>query len=394
MPELRTDMTSDKSDKSDLDTLSLAKAMIACPSVTPHDHGCQDIVTARLKTVGFTVQTYQFNETTNFWAIMGDHKPVLCFAGHTDVVPPGEVGWISPPFTPTERDGYLVGRGAADMKSSVAAMVTACERFIKRYPDPKSWKGSIAFLITSDEEGPAHDGTQAVLKKLSEKNAIPEWCLVGEASSSKRLGDTIKVGRRGSLTGKLVIKGIQGHVAYPELGKNAIHLALKPLAEITQLSWDETIAPFPKTTLQISNIHGGTGAQNVIPGSVTVDFNLRFSPNYTPEFIQQRIEQVLKTHQCEYDITWTQGGKPFLTDPNSAFIRLIMSSIEQYCGQLPEASTSGGTSDGRFFAEYGTQVVEVGPINATIHQVNERIGLSELTQLSALYEKILEDALI
>jgi len=371
------------------ETLKLATTLIARPSITPDDQGCQDIIIERLAALGFKVQRFNIGKTSNFYAVLGTSRPVLCFAGHTDVVPPGETGWINPPFMPTERDGVLYGRGAADMKSSIAAMVTATERFLIKHP---RFNGSIAFLITSDEEGDAVDGTQAVLKLLSEKNNLPDWCLVGEASSSQRLGDTIKIGRRGSLSAKLQFKGVQGHVAYPHLGKNAIHLALKPLQDIANLTWDETVAPFPLTTLQMSNIHAGTGALNVIPGELTVNLNLRFSPNYKPEFIQKRIEQCLQ--ECDHEISWTQGGKPFLTDLDHPFVHNVMSSVEHYCGHLPEASTSGGTSDGRFFAEYGIAVVEVGPINESVHKVNENINIEDLTHLSKLYEKILENALL
>lgn len=372
------------------DTLDLLKALIERPSITPNDHGCQELLCDRLSQIGFKIERFDINQTSNFWAIYGDENPVLCFAGHTDVVPPGDTGWVSPPFEPTIRDGILYGRGAADMKSGVAAMITATERFLKTKP---TLKGSIAFLITSDEEATGTDGTKAVIKKLSERNAIPKYCLVGEASSVKQLGDTIKIGRRGSLTGKLLIKGIQGHVAYPHLGKNPIHLALAPLQEITHLTWEETLAPFPNTTLQIANIQSGTGASNVIPGLLTADFNLRFSPNYQVEDLQQRIEAILKAHELDYEITWTYGSKPFLTDPKSPLIQTVIETISAHCGIEASPETTGGTSDGRFFAEYGSDVVELGPINASIHQVNEHIGVEELDKLSLLYEKILAGVL-
>lgn len=372
-------------------TLELAKALIARPSVTPDDKGCQEILAERLSAVGFTIEHYPINETHNLWAKLGTEEPVLCFAGHTDVVPPGE-GWTTSPFEPTIRDGKLFGRGATDMKSSVAAMVTAVERFLKNPNRPL--KGSIAFLITSDEEGPAHDGTQAVLKILKEKNAIPKYCLVGEASSVDNFADVIKVGRRGSLTGKCLIKGIQGHVAYPHLGKNAIHIALKPLDDIAQLSFDETVAPFPKTTLQIANIQAGTGATNVIPGKLTVDFNIRYSPNYKPDQLQKRIEEIFNAYPIDYEIEWINGSKPFLTNPESFLIQKVIEAITDFTGKEPQALTTGGTSDGRFFAEYGSEVVEVGPINATAHHVDEHIALTELEQLSQLYEAILAKMLL
>ena len=372
------------------ETLELAKALINYESVTPNDSGCQQLLQQRLEKIGFTVMHFPVNQVSNLWAKKGTGKPTLCFAGHTDVVPPGKTGWISPPFTATVRDGFLYGRGAADMKSSIAAMVTACERFVKNHP---THQGSMAFLITSDEEGPALDGTQAVLKILNERNEIPQWCLVGEASSVEKLGDTIKVGRRGSLTAHLKIIGQQGHVAYPQLAKNAIHQALKPLDAIAQTRWDEGFGPFGPTTLQIANIQAGTGATNVIPGMLEVNFNLRYSPKSSPEHIQQTVENILKQHHCEYEIKWTLGGKPFYTEPSHPFAQLIMSTIEQQLGYAPDPSTSGGTSDGRFFAEYGTAVVEVGPNNASIHKVNECINVAELDQLSALYEQILIAAL-
>jgi succinyl-diaminopimelate desuccinylase len=367
-------------------TLELAQALICRPSITPKDEGCQTLIAERLAHLGFDIHPMPFNQTTNLWAKKGHTKPVLCFAGHTDVVPPGDTGWTSPPFTPTIQNGYLIGRGAADMKSSIAAMITAVERFIAKHPQHQ---GSIAFLITSDEEGPALDGTQAVLKELHVRDEIPQWCLVGEASSADKLADTIKVGRRGSLSAHLKIIGQQGHVAYPLLAKNAIHLALAPLKDIIEVEWDQGFGPFPATTLQISNIHAGTGAGNVIPGSCEVHFNLRFSPQLTSDEIQQKIDAILKHHGCEFEIKWTQGGKPFYTEPTHPFIQTVMQTIEQEMGYAPEASTSGGTSDGRFFAEYGTAVVELGPNNRTIHQVNERIEIEELDRLSVLYEQIL-----
>lgn len=291
-----------------------------------------------------------------------------------------------PLFSPTIDNNTLTARGAADMKSSIAAMATACERFIEKHPNHQ---GSIAFLITSDEEGPALDGTQAVLKILKERNQIPKWCLVGEASSVDKLADTIKVGRRGSMTGYLKILGKQGHVAYPQLAANPIHHGLLPLAEITAHVWDQAIPPFPATTLQFANIHAGTGATNVIPGTLEANFNLRYSPQTTPAHIQETVENILKKHGCQYELNWVVGGKPFYTPDSSTLIQTVSHTIEKTLGLAPIHSTSGGTSDGRYFAEYDCEVVEVGPINASIHQVNENIKVDELEKLSELYEQIL-----
>lgn len=373
-------------------TLQLAKALCAIPSVTPHDHGAQELLAQKLTQLGFSVTHFPIGQTANLWAKKGIGKPLFCFAGHTDVVPPGDLNaWESPPFTPTIREGKMFARGAADMKSSIAAMVTACERFIQNHPENT---GCMAFLITSDEEGPADDGTQAVLKILETQQEIPQWCLVGEASSSYKLGDTIKVGRRGSMTGYLTLHGIQGHVAYPLLAQNPIHLSFAPLQAIAEYQWDQGIGPFPPTTLQFANIHAGTGATNVIPGILEANFNLRFCPQSTPETIKNTIADILQTHGCQYDIRWQVGGQPFYTAPDSPFVKIIHDTITQTMGYAPEHSTSGGTSDGRFFAQYGTHVVEVGPLNASIHQINEHIDIAELDQLSHLYEQILENIFI
>jgi succinyl-diaminopimelate desuccinylase len=369
------------------ETLDFAIALLERPSITPLDEGCQQLLASFLEPLGFKIEHIKVNEVNNLYAIRGNEEPTLCFAGHTDVVPTGDIStWRSPPFTPTIENNTLTARGAADMKSSIAAMATACNRFIAHFPNHK---GSIAFLITSDEEGPARDGTSAVLKMLKEQNRIPKWCLVGEASSTDKLADTIKVGRRGSMTGYLKIIGKQGHVAYPDLAKNPIHQALTPLAEIAALQWDIATPPFPATSLQFANIHAGTGATNVIPGILEANFNLRYSPQITPDFIKQTIENILKKHECEYHIDWQVGGKPFYTPDSSHLVQTISNTIEKTLGYSPIHSTSGGTSDGRFFAEYGTEVVEVGPINASIHQVNENIKIDELEQLSALYEQFL-----
>lgn len=372
-------------------TLALACQLLEIPSITPNDGGCQNIIAKRLAALGFEIEHFPVNQISNLFAVRGKEQPVLCFAGHTDVVPTGDINaWRFPPFTPTIDHDTLFARGAADMKSSIAAMITACERFIQRYPQHR---GSIAFLITSDEEGPALDGTQAVLKQLAKQQRIPTWCLVGEASSNKQLADTIKVGRRGSLTGYLKILGKQGHVAYPELAINPIHQAMAALTEIAAFTWDQGTPPFPATSLQFANIHAGTGATNVIPGTLEANFNLRFSPETTPRFIQNTIEAILQKHGCEYQLEWKQGGKPFYTPPESQLIQSVSHTIEKCLGYRPEQATNGGTSDGRFFAEYGTEVVEVGPINASIHQIDECISVTELEKLSELYEAILVDLL-
>lgn len=368
-------------------TLSLARQLLERPSITPDDQGCQSILDEYLTRLGFEVTHYPMHQTKNFFARRGKEGPVLCFAGHTDVVPPGDLTkWLSPPFTPTIRDGKLYARGAADMKSSIAAMVTACDRFVAKYP---KHPGRIALLITSDEEGHALDGTQAVLKMLQEKNEIPDWCLVGEASSHKTLGDIIKVGRRGSITGYLKIYGKQGHVAYPDLAKNPIHLALKCIDEIAHIKWDNGQDPFPPTRLQFANIHSGTGATNVIPGLLEANFNLRYSPLSPPEAIQEKIKTILDKEGFEYSLDWHVGGKLFYTPPDSHLVKVVSNTIEEVLGISPIASTDGGTSDGRFFAECGSEVVEVGPNNESIHQVNEWIDIQELDKLSELYERIL-----
>ncbi len=374
------------------DTLSLLQALIACPSITPNDSGCQTILTQRLEKMGFTIQDHSQNHVRNFFAKKGSNQPVFCFAGHTDVVPPGdEKLWQNPPFQPTIRNGFLYGRGAADMKSGIAAMVTACERFLKHHPQHQ---GAIAFLITSDEEGRAIDGTAAVLKQLALQNDIPQWCLVGEASSQDKLGDTIKVGRRGSITADLKIIGKQGHVAYPLLANNAIHVALKALDDIAKVAWDKGAPPFPATSLQFTNIHSGTGTNNVIPGALEAQFNVRFSPASLPENIKSKVQAILEAHDLQYEINWHLSAKPFYTDNKSVLIQRVAHTLETELGYQPTLSTTGGTSDGRFFAEYGSEVVECGPINATIHQINECIALEDLEKLSQLYEKILESLLL
>ncbi|HEY9150172.1 MAG TPA: succinyl-diaminopimelate desuccinylase [Gammaproteobacteria bacterium] len=368
------------------DTLTLAKDLIARASVTPEDAGCQETMIRRLEAIGFQVERLRFGEVDNFWARRGKQTPLLAFAGHTDVVPTGpRERWQSDPFVPTERDGMLYGRGAADMKGSLAAMVTACERFVTAHP---GHQGSIAFLITSDEEGPSVNGTVKVVEWLEARNEKIDWCLVGEPSSNQVLGDVIKNGRRGSLGGKLRVLGKQGHVAYPHLADNPVHRLAPALAELCALEWDQGNEYFPPTSLQISNIHAGTGADNVIPGEVEVWFNLRFSTEQTEAGIRARIEELLDRHGLHYELQWRLSGNPFLT-PVGELVGAVRDAIQEVCGIETELSTSGGTSDGRFIAPTGAQVVELGPLNASIHQIDECVASADLDRLSAIYEGML-----
>ena len=348
-------------------TIELAKQLIAQRSVTPDDAGCQDLMIARLETLGFTVEKLPFGEVTNFWARRGTEEPLYAFAGHTDVVPTGpENQWRHPPFVPTIDDGNLYGRGAADMKGSLAAMITACERFIKTNP---RHKGSIAFLITSDEEGPAVNGTVKVVEWLESRGEKMRGCIVGEPSSGDITGDTVKNGRRGSLGGTLIVRGVQGHVAYPHLAANPIHLFAPALTELTQIQWDNGNEFFPATSFQVSNINGGTGATNVIPGELEVVFNFRYSTVVTHEQLRERVERILDKHGLNYDIQWTLSGLPFLTSKGE-LIDATIAAIHAVTGLNTQLSTSGGTSDGRFIAPTGTQVIELGPRNATIHKID------------------------
>ena len=368
------------------DTLELALDLIRRPSVTPEDAGCQALMMQRLAAQGFCTEPLPFGDVENLWARRGSAGPVFCFAGHTDVVPPGPRDlWHSDPFQPVIRDGILYGRGAADMKGSLAAMVTASERFVARYPDHK---GSITFLITSDEEGPAVDGTVKVIEKLKARSEAIEWCLVGEPSSTSRVGDVVKNGRRGSLGGVLVVRGVQGHVAYPNLASNPVHAAVPALSELTATEWDHGNDFFPKTTFQISNIHAGTGATNVIPGTCEVVFNFRYSTESDAESLRTRVEALLDRHDLDYAIRWNLSGLPFLT-PGGALIEAAQAAIQTVAGFRTQLSTAGGTSDGRFIAPTGAQVLELGPCNATIHQVNECVAVKDLDTLSAMYEQIL-----
>lgn len=367
-------------------TLALAKELIARPSVTPDDQGCQQLLADRLRAVGFRCESLRFGEVDNLWATLGDDGPLFCFAGHTDVVPTGpETNWTSAPFSPTERGGMLYGRGAADMKGSLAAMVTATENFLRANPEPGI---RLAFLITSDEEGDATHGTRMVVEWLQETGQSIDWCLVGEPSSTQSLGDVVKVGRRGSLNGRLNIRGRQGHIAYPHLADNPISRAVPALNELLSVEWDSGNEFFPATSLQISNINSGTGATNVIPGDVTLLFNFRFSTETTAEVLQLQVEEILNRHQLDYELKWQLSGNPFLTDGGS-LVDATSAAIEQHTGRTPELSTSGGTSDGRFIAPAGAEVVELGPVNATIHQIDECVSCEALEQLSAIYEAIL-----
>ncbi len=371
-------------------TLDLAIDLIQRPSVTPEDEGCQALMMARLAAIGFHCEPLRFGEVDNFWAVRGDEGPLLCFAGHTDVVPTGpESNWQTPPFEPEISGGMLRGRGAADMKGSLAAMVTACERFVSEHPDHR---GRIAFLITSDEEGPAKNGTVKVVEWLESQGEKIDWCVVGEPSSTDAVGDVIKNGRRGSLGAVLKVRGIQGHVAYPHLAKNPIHLAAPALAELAAEQWDEGNDFFPATSFQISNINGGTGATNVIPGELEVVFNFRFSTELTADILQQRTEAILEKHGLDYALEWNLSGQPFLTS-EGPLVEAAQNAIRRVTGRDTVLSTAGGTSDGRFIAPTGAQVVELGPVNATIHKVDECVNAEDLNQLSAMYQAMMDDLL-
>jgi len=371
-------------------TLDLTCELIRRRSVTPADDGCQELMIERLQALGFCIVRLPFGNVDNFWAVRGESGPTLCFAGHTDVVPTGPEGdWQRPPFEPHIENGILYGRGAADMKGSLAAMIIAVEQFIAEHPDHH---GQIAFLITSDEEGIAVDGTIKVVEWLRERDAIPEWCLVGEPSSSKHVGDIIKNGRRGSLGAELVVKGIQGHVAYPHLADNPIHRIAPVLAELAEECWDNGNDFFPATSFQVSNIQGGTGATNVIPGTVKVVFNFRFSTEVTAEQLKARTKAILDKHRLNYEIQWNLSGQPFLT-AEGPLVDATVASIRELTGRQTELSTAGGTSDGRFIAPYGCQVVELGPVNATIHKVDECVSVADIEQLSAIYQRILNKLL-
>ena len=368
------------------ETLELAQQLIQRPSVTPLDEGCQELIAKRLTAIGFNVETLQFEDVTNLWATLGSSGPLFVFAGHTDVVPTGpENNWLYPPFSATVADGFLHGRGAADMKGSIAAMVTAVERFLA----VSELNARIGFLITSDEEGIAVNGTQKVIKELGDRNIKIDYCLVGEPSSSEQLGDTVKIGRRGSLGAKLVVTGTQGHVAYPQLAINPIHKILPVLTHLTDITWDEGNTSFPATSFQISNINAGTGATNVIPGRIEIVFNFRFSTELDAPTIKSRVTQLLDEAELDYQLNWSLSGNPFLTDTGK-LVEAVSESIKKNCGYDTELSTAGGTSDGRFIAPTGAEVVELGPCNATIHQVDEKITVAELDKLSGVYQSVLQ----
>jgi len=367
-------------------TIELTQDLIRRRSVTPEDCGCQQVMIDRLAAIGFHIEKLRFADVDNFWAVRGTQGPTLCFAGHTDVVPTGpEENWQLPPFEAEIKDGYLFGRGAADMKGSLAAMVVAVERFVAENPDHS---GQIAFLITSDEEGVATDGTVKVVEWLKERNNLPEWCLVGEPSSTAKCGDIIKNGRRGSLGCTLSVKGLQGHVAYPHLADNPVHRAAPALAELAAEEWDQGNAFFPATSFQISNINGGTGATNVIPGELEVIFNFRFSTELTEQQLIERTETILDKHGLEYKANWNLSGLPFLTAEGD-LVSATVASITEVTGLEPELSTAGGTSDGRFIAPHGVQVIELGPVNATIHKIDENISVDDLNTLTDIYQTLL-----
>ena len=373
----------------DSPTLELAVDLIRRQSVTPDDAGCQELMMSRLAPLGFTGENLRFGDTDNLWARKVSEGPVLAFAGHTDVVPTGpEKNWSHPPFDPVIRDGYLLGRGAADMKGSLAAFVTACERFVASYPDHR---GSIALLITSDEEGPAQHGTVKVVETLEARNEKIDWCLIGEPSSTREVGDVIKNGRRGSLHGYLTVHGVQGHVAYPHLAENPVHLVAPALDALAKEFWDNGNDFFPPTTFQITKLEAGTGS-NIIPGECLVHFNFRYCTENTAESLEERVVAILDRHNLKYDLQWHLSGRPFLTD-KGALVSASQSAIRTVTGRETELSTSGGTSDGRFIAPTGAQVVELGPINATIHKVDECVKAEDLNTLSEIYEQILIELL-
>lgn len=366
--------------------IELAQQLIKRPSLSPNDEGCQQLMIDRLQAIGFTVEAMDFEDTQNFWAWRGEGQ-TLAFAGHTDVVPTGdEKRWDNPPFEPAIRDGMLYGRGAADMKGSLAAMVVAAERFVAANPNHQ---GRLAFLITSDEEASATHGTVKVVETLMARKERLDYCLVGEPSSTERVGDVVKNGRRGSITANLHIHGVQGHVAYPHLADNPVHRAMPALNELVAIEWDRGNEFFPPTSMQIANVQAGTGSNNVIPGDFYVQFNFRFSTELTDAMIKQRVEELLERHQLNYSIEWRLSGQPFLTS-RGALVDAVVNAVEHYSELTPQLLTTGGTSDGRFIAQMGAQVVELGPVNATIHKVNECVNAADLQLLSRMYQRIME----
>ncbi len=374
------------SDTHSSETLSLAKQLISRHSLTPMDDGCMEIIGTRIASLGFNLEKMPYGDVDNLWARRGNASPVICFAGHTDVVPTGPAKeWDSDPFTPTIRDGMLFGRGASDMKGSLAAFITAIEKFVAEHPQHR---GSIAILLTSDEEGVAVDGTAQVVKALQERNEKLDYCIVGEPTCVAKTGDTIKNGRRGSLSCTLIVKGIQGHIAYPHLAKNPIHMVAPAIAELASTTWDNGNEFFPPTSWQISNIRAGTGATNVIPGTVDIQFNFRFSTASTEDALKQKVRTILDNHDLEYELEWESSGKPYLT-PRGDLVDAVSAAIKQVLGLDTELSTSGGSSDGRFIADICPQVIELGPLNATIHKINECVAVADLDALSEIYYQTL-----
>ncbi len=377
-------------DKTVSATLALTRELIARPSVTPADEGCQQLLAARLAAVGFEIEHLRYGSVENLWARRGNGAPVLCFAGHTDVVPSGPLAdWRSDPFKPTIREGVLYGRGAADMKSGLAAMATATEQFIRERPEHR---GALAFLITSDEEGPSVDGTRRVVETLRARGQRIDWCIVGEPSSEQRVGDTLKIGRRGSLSGRLTVHGVQGHVAYPQLAENPVHRFAPALAELTTRVWDQGDEHFEPTSFQISNLTAGTGAPNVIPGELKARFNLRYSPVQQLDQLKRSVEEVLQRHQIRYTLEWHLSGEPFHTRPG-ALLAAVRAAVESVTGRAPRLSTGGGTSDGRFLAPMGAEVIELGVVNASIHKVDECVRLEEIDLLHTMYLQALRNLL-
>ena len=373
------------------ETLELAKALIRRKSITPADEGCQQLIIDRLVPLGFKAETLQYGDVTNLWIRRGTARPLVALAGHTDVVPPGpREKWSSDPFEPTIRDGKLFGRGAADMKTSIAAFVTAAERFVAEHPDHP---GSIGLLITSDEEGPSVNGTARVVETFKARGEAIDFCIVGEPSSTERFGDTIRNGRRGTLTARLVVHGIQGHVAYPHRVKNPVHLVAPAIAELAKTEWDRGNEFFPPTTFQVSNIHAGTGAQNITPGSIQVDFNFRFSTESTADSLKSRVKAILDGHGLEYDIDWVQGGKPFLTQ-RGRLVTTLTNAVKKVAGVTPVVNCEGGTSDGRFIIDVCSEVAEFGPMNRSIHKVNEAVALDEIEPLADIYRAAIEELLL
>ena len=380
-------MTTSPSQDAPTDDIALLTDLIRRPSVTPDDAGCQTLLAERLEALGFRIEPMRFGEVDNLWARRGTSEPVLCFAGHTDVVPPGDLSsWNSDPFEPVRRDGLLFGRGAADMKASLAAMLLAVEQFVAAFPDHA---GSIAFLITSDEEGPARDGTLKVVETLAARGESIDWCIVGEPSSFELLGDTLRIGRRGSLSGLLTVRGIQGHVAYPQLADNPIRRFAPVLNALHEIVWDEGNEHFPPTSFQVVQIDAGVGAPNVTPGELFARFNFRYSTEWTHTDLRRRVEALLDSFDLDYELKWHLSGEPFLTRPGT-LIDAVTRAVHETVGLTPELSTGGGTSDGRFIAPMGVDVVELGPVNASIHKVNEHVRVADVPLLTAMYRRSLE----